>query len=210
MNNLVKSEPLHLQAYTILKTAILSGDFQDERINETQLANKYGVSRGPIREAIRMLLQDGLLTQTNATIQVFQPTPEDIIDILECRQGLEAIAVRLAVKRITSEEQNQLLQCNQKTKKAYDEEDLKELEKLDQEFHDIIITSSRNQQLIQLLEIIRSKIIYIRNNVVSKEYVHSFPEEHEQIYQAIIEKDIKKAEKEMNCHFQIRLDDMLN
>lgn len=208
MDNLLKSEPLHMQAYTVLKTAILAGDFQDERVNETQLASKFGVSRGPVREAIRMLLQDGLLTQKNGTIQVFRPTTQDIIDILQCRQGLEETAIRLAVKQITSEEQQQLLQCIEETKAAYEMNDVKELEKLDQQFHDIILESARNKQLIQLMEIIKSKIIYIRNNLVSKEYVHSFPEGHERIYEAIVAKDVKKAENEIAHHIQKRLKQM--
>lgn len=209
MDNFVKAEPLHLQAYNILKVAILAGDFQDERVVETQLAIKYGVSRGPIREAIRMLIQDGLLTQTNGTIQVFQPTTQDIIDILQCRQGLEAIAARVVVKNITAEEQDKLLLLNQKIKEAYTRNDFKEFEKVDQEFHDIIIESSRNKQLIQLMAIIRSKVIYIRNNIVPKEYVHTVPEEHERIFQAIVERDAEKAEKEITAHIQKGLENML-
>lgn len=210
MDSFIKAEPLHLQAYNILKSAILAGEFKDERVVETQLAIKYGVSRGPIREAIRMLLQDGLLTQEDGHIEGFQPTTQDIIEILECRQGLEAIAVRLATKQFSAEEKKQLLDCVEKTNVAYEQNDFKEIGLLDQEFHDLIIQGSRNKQLIQLMEIIRSKVIYIRINLVPKEYIHFIPDEHERICRAILEGNAKEAEGDMIAHIQNGLENMLN
>lgn len=209
MGNFIKSEPLHLQAYNVLKSSILAGDFADERVVETQLAIKFGVSRGPIREAIRMLLQDGLLTQQGGFIQVFQPTAQNVIEILQCRQGLEAIAVRLATKYFSTKEKNQLLTCVQRTKEADKQKDFKELGILDKEFHDLIIEGSRNEQLVQLMDILRSKVIYIRKNMVPKEYVHFIPDEHERICRAILNGDAEKAEEEMTAHIQQGLEVML-
>ncbi|ERI11390.1 GntR family transcriptional regulator [Aneurinibacillus aneurinilyticus] len=210
MDNIVKSEPLHLQAYNIIKSSILEGDFQPgERLVESKLASKFGVSRGPIREAIRMLTQDGLLLQDEGFVQVFQPTAQDIIDIFQCRQGLEAIAVRLAAQFISADEQKQLLEYIHQTKEAYIQNKVKELGLLDQKFHDLIIEGSRNKQLLQLMEVIKSKIIYIRNNIIPSEDIYYIPDHHERIYQAILEKDEEKAEREIITHIQKGLESIL-
>ncbi|WP_096200463.1 GntR family transcriptional regulator [Bacillus sp. FJAT-45350] len=210
MDNFIKSEPLHLQAYTIIKSSILNGEFPNgERVVESKLATKFGVSRGPIREAIRMLIQDGLLIQNDGSIQVFQPTTQDIVDILQCRKGLEAIGVRLATKKFSANELKKLSKCIEKTNQAYKRNDFKELGLLDQQFHELIIQGSRNKQLIQLMEVIKSKVIYIRNTIVPNEYIQSIADEHERIYQAILEGDEEKAEREMNYHIRKGTENMV-
>ncbi|KZR60055.1 GntR family transcriptional regulator [Bacillus badius] len=210
MDNVIKSEPLHLQAYAIIKSSILEGVFQSgERVVESKLASKFGVSRGPIREAIRMLIQDGLLTQHDGLVQVFQPTHQDIIDILQCRQGLEAIAVRLATNSLSSDEKERLLHCIDQTREAYKQNNFKKLVLFDQQFHDLIIEGSRNKQLIQLMEVIKSKVIYIRNHIIPNECIHPISDEHERICQAILEGDEERAVREMNDHIDKGLENML-
>ncbi|MGG1400253.1 GntR family transcriptional regulator [Bacillus salipaludis] len=210
MDNITKSEPLHLQAYTIIKSSILEGEFQlGERLVESKLASKFNVSRGPIREAIRMLIQDGLLSQNEGFVQVFQPTFQDIIEIFQCRQGLEAMAVRLAAKFISAEEQKQLLLNINQTREAFKQNKYNELGMLDQEFHDLIIKGSKNNQLIQLVDVIRSKITFIRNNITHNEYIPVIPDEHDRIFQAILEGDEEKAEREIRAHINTGLQGVL-
>nr|WP_277350919.1 FCD domain-containing protein [Aneurinibacillus aneurinilyticus] len=156
-----------------------------------------------------MLTQDGLLLQDEGFVQVFQPTAQDIIDIFQCRQGLEAIAVRLAAQFISADEQKQLLEYIHQTKEAYIQNKVKELGLLDQKFHDLIIEGSRNKQLLQLMEVIKSKIIYIRNNIIPSEDIYYIPDHHERIYQAILERDEEKAEREIITHIQKGLESIL-
>ncbi len=205
----MKSEPLHTQAYNIIKTLLLEGEFTPgERLVEVKLAEKLGVSRGPIREALRMLMQDGLIIQNKGPIQVYQPTRQDLEEVFQCREGLEALAVQLAVKKISKKQRDQLFLNIEKTREANKQKLFSELGKLDQEFHNLIIMASENQHLIQLMEVIKAKVIFIRNYTIRGYYpkLHDFIGEHERIYQALLKKDEKEAEAEMRSHIKRSLE----
>lgn len=89
MGKIIKSESLHLQSYNLIKEAIMEGRLQpNERVVEAKVAGKLGVSRGTVREAIRMLIQDGLLIYNEGFVRVYQPNVQDIIDIFQCRESL--------------------------------------------------------------------------------------------------------------------------
>jgi DNA-binding GntR family transcriptional regulator len=207
---IVKQESLHLQAYSILKQGILEGEFRPaERIVESKVANRLGISRGPIREAIRMLIQDGLLTYNNGYVRVYQPTIQDVIDVFQCRESLEALAISLAIHHITDEEKAQLKQNLQATYQAYQQEKTIELGKLDQEFHDIIIDASQNKQLVELLEVIRTKIHYMRICMVKGEFYPSFVREHEQLVQLLVKGSKEEAINLMKKHIKKGLDGVL-
>ncbi|AUJ25066.1 GntR family transcriptional regulator [Virgibacillus dokdonensis] len=71
---IVKPESLHLQTYAILKEEILEGAYRPgERVVEAKIANQLGISRGPVREAFRMLIQDGLLIYNDGFVRVYHP-----------------------------------------------------------------------------------------------------------------------------------------
>jgi DNA-binding GntR family transcriptional regulator len=209
MEQIIKSEPLHIQAYNIMKTLLLEGTYKPgERIVEVKLAEKLGISRGPVREAIRMLIQDGLLVQNEGPIQVYQPTLEDIIEVFQCRENLEGLAARLAAKRISAEEMEQLVTNMEKIRQAFAHDMSVEVGNLDQQFHDIIIEASQNRQLIQLIQLIKAKISYMRNEIIRhyrENFIH-LPDEHERIYQALFARDERKAETEMRAHIKRNLE----
>lgn len=208
MNQILKVEPLHHQVYLIVKSNILEGGFQPgERIVELKLAEKFGVSRGPVREAIRMLLQDGLLVQKEGVIQVFNPDRKDILEVFTCRQSLESLAAKLAADHITTEQLKRMEAILQDTDQAFRDENSHDLSLFDQQFHDIVIEASGNQQLIQLMEVIKAKIVYIRNCIIRNFYRHflDFNREHHQIYQALAASDGKRAEELMRSHIERNL-----
>ena len=98
--------PLRDVVFRTLLQAILRGELKPgERLMEIRLANQLGVSRTPIREAIRMLELDGLVIMVpRKGAQVAQITEKDLNDVLEVRLGLEELAVKLACERITEAE----------------------------------------------------------------------------------------------------------
>jgi DNA-binding GntR family transcriptional regulator len=204
-----KIEPLHNQVYQLIKQMIVEGKLRPgERVVEVKLAERLGTSRGPIREAIRMLVQDGLLVQNEKVLSIFNPNARDIIDVFQCRQGLECLAARLAAEHITDEQLEQLEQIIQKSRKALENEDTEELSQLDQQFHDLIAFSSNNGQLIQLYEVIKSKIIYIRTCIIRNYYKNflNFLDEHQLIYEALKERNPIKADDEIRMHIQKNLE----
>ena len=91
--------PLRDVVFNTLREAILKGDLKPgERLMELQLASKLGVSRTPIREAIRMLEQEGLaVTMPRRGAEVAKMTLKDMEDVLEIRDALDELAVRLAL-----------------------------------------------------------------------------------------------------------------
>jgi len=212
IEQVIKTEPLHMQAYTIIKSLLLEGEFHPgERLVEVKLAERLGVSRGPIREAFRMLMQDGLIVQNGGPIQVYQPTRKDLEEVFQCRESLEVLATQLAVKKMSTQQLDELVLIIEKTKEADQQKSFTELGKLDQAFHDLIIVGSENQQLIQLMSVIKTKVIYIRNTMIRNYYpnIHDIIGQHEQIYQALLERNEQKAELEMRSHIKNSLEAIL-
>ncbi|MGY0694254.1 GntR family transcriptional regulator [Virgibacillus sp. FSP13] len=210
MSRIIKPESLHLQAYNIIKKGILEGDYQpSERVVEARMADKLGISRGPVREALRMLIQDGLLNYNDGFVRVYQPTVQDVVEIFQCRESLETLAISLAIKNIADEERKKLAINLKETSKAFANDKGMELGKLDQQFHDIIITASKNKQLMELLDVIRTKIHYMRTSMVNGDFYPSFVEEHERIYQILLEGNEEEAKKIMKKHINKGLEGVL-
>lgn len=208
MSGIIKSESLHLQAYHIIKKSIMEGERKpSERIVEARVANQLGISRGPVREAIRMLIQDGLLIYNDGFVRVYQPTVQDIMEIFQCRESLETLAIKLAIRNITDEELEQLAANIKETKNTL-EHDM-HLGELDQQFHAIIFRASKNNQLIELLEVIKMKVHYMRNSMVGGDFYPSFIEEHERIFEALVEGNEDEAVKIIHRHIENGLEGVL-
>jgi DNA-binding GntR family transcriptional regulator len=204
MKSIIKSEPLHLQSYRIIKEGILTGDHASgHRITELGLSRELGVSRGTIREAVKMLIQDGLLVQRDGNIYIFEPTLEVAVDLYLCREKLESLAAKLAARNILPSQKEELKIVLEKTKEALLEGNRPLIIKLNTEFHEKIINFSNNQELKQLMNVIRSKIICLRNSV-QRNYARQddFILEHEAIAGAIISGDELEAESAMSLHIQ--------
>lgn len=207
MRQIIKPESLHLQVYQILKQSIIDGDRKPaERVVEAKVASSLGVSRGPVREAIRMLIQDGLLLYNDGYVKVYEPNEKDIREIFECRESLEVLAIQLAIKYNHEELMEKLSENVQETKVVLDQ-GLK-LKQLDQQFHTIIMHASGNNHLIRLLDMIKTKIHYMRSNMETTFYP-TLIDEHERIYNCIVEKDIEKAESLIRAHIQKALEEVL-
>jgi len=208
MGQIIKSESLHVQAYNILKQSILDGERKpSERIVEAKIAGTLGISRGPVREAIRMLIQDGLLEYNNGFVKVYAPKVEDIVEIFQCRESLESLAIKLAIHNLTAELQKKIEKNLVETKEVVDQG--KALKQLDQQFHTIIIEGSNNRHLMQLLDMIKTKIHYMRNSMIGATFYPTLIEEHERIYKAMLSKNEEKAGRLISEHIQRGLDGVL-
>ncbi|WP_141554320.1 GntR family transcriptional regulator [Virgibacillus ndiopensis] len=193
-----------MQAYKYIQNYLLESEFSPgERLTELGLADMLGVSRGPVREAVRLLIHDGLLVQKGVHIYVFDPTFDDVIDIYLCKEGLEPLAAKLAAQNMTQSDQGTLLDIINRTNKALAHDEKRDIVKFNTEFHDLIIQSSGNTQLIQFMNLIHAKNLYMRNNILSN-YARrdNFFEEHVRIADAIVNGDGVQAESEMKQHIQ--------
>ncbi|MBO5246315.1 MAG: GntR family transcriptional regulator [Eubacterium sp.] len=184
--------PLRDVVFNTLREAILRGDLvAGERLMELQLAAKLGVSRTPIREAIRMLEQEGLaITIPRKGAIVAGMTEKDMKDVLEIREALEELSVQVACDKITENEIEQLYRNMKEFELALQSGDLKRMAQADVEFHDVIYQATDNPKLISMLNNLREQMYRYRVEYLKNPENHEqLLKEHEAIYQGISEKD---------------------
>ena len=162
--------PLRDVVFNTLREAILKGDLKPgERLMELQLAAKLGVSRTPIREAIRMLEQEGLaVTMPRKGAEVAKMTLKDMEDVLEIREALDELAVKIACDKISEKELQKLLEVKDQFENSTKTGDVKMIAEMDVKFHDVIFESTGNPKLVTLLNNLREQIYrysveYIKN-----------------------------------------------
>lgn len=191
--------PLRDVVFNTLREAILRGDLvPGERLMELQLAAKLGVSRTPIREAIRMLEQEGLaITIPRKGAIVAGMTEKDMQDVLEIREALEELSVQVACDKITEEEIAELQKNMKNFEHSLKSGDLKKMAQADVEFHDVIYRATDNPKLISMLNNLREQMYRYRVEYLKNPQNHEqLLKEHEAIYKGIVEKD-KDAVTEM-------------
>ena len=133
--------PLREVVFNNLRDAILNGQLHPgERLLENQLAEKLGVSRTPVREALRMLEQENLVALVpRKGAQVLDLSADDIRSVLEIRQALEVVAIRHACQDGMSEEDIALLkELNGRFERAFEEKNYEDVAQSDELFHDVI------------------------------------------------------------------------
>ncbi|MCI1654492.1 MAG: GntR family transcriptional regulator [Lachnospiraceae bacterium] len=185
-------QPLRNVVFQTLRTAILKGDLKPgERLMELQLAAKLGVSRTPIREAIRMLEQEGLAkTVPRKGAHVAKMTEKDMEDVLEIRLALEELAVSSACDKFTGEQLAELKTAMEDFEKKTEFDDIKAIAEADVAFHDVIYKAADNPKLISLLNNLREQIYRYRVEYLKDK--SSFPQlikEHHEMYEALVKKD---------------------
>lgn len=177
--------PLRDVVFNTLRQAILRGEFKPgEGLMEIQLANKLGVSRTPIREAIRKLELEGLVIMIpRKGAEVADITEKSLRDVLEVRKALEELAVQLACEKITQEELEELEKAGENFKKVLKRsKDITEVAEADVRFHDVIYMATDNQKLIHLLNKLREQMYRYRVEYLKNPDVHEqLTQEHEEI-----------------------------
>ena len=169
---------------------------------EIQLANKLGVSRTPIREAIRKLELEGLVLMIpRKGAEVAEITEKSLRDVLEVRGSLEELAVELACERITAEEIEELKCSASEFAQSLQSGDLTEYAEADVKFHDIIYNATDNQRLIQLLYNLREQMYRYRVEYLKRAEMHAILlEEHQNIIECIERRDKEGAKKAIRVH----------
>ena len=204
--------PLRDVVFNTLRQAILRGELKPgERLMEIQLANKLGVSRTPIREAIRKLELEGLVLRIpRKGAEVAEITEKNMLDVLEVRRALEELAVKLACERITEEEIQELKEAADAFQKILSEKDITKIAEADEAFHDVIFKSTGNDRLIQLLNSLREQMYRYRLEYLKREEYHpQLLEEHQQIIDRITRKDQSEAAELIDRHIGNQVDVML-
>ncbi len=179
--------PLRDVVFNTLREAILKGELRPgERLMELQLATKLGVSRTPIREAIRMLEQEGLaITIPRRGAEVAKMTEKDMEDVLQIREALDELAASIACDQITEEELEQLVCTMHEFESAARKKDIKRLAEVDEQFHDIIYQAAGNPRLVTIFNNLREQMYRYRIEYLKDE--QNYPvllKEHKEIVNA--------------------------
>ncbi len=198
-----KHKSLSEVVYEQLKQQILEGNIAPgTRMMEVELSEKMGVSRTPIREAIRMLEKEGLVeVRPRHGAYSSQVSIQEILGILEVRQNMDGMAAALATERGTKKDFERI----QEMAKAYEDSvktgDLNEIIKCDEKFHESIADAGHNATLVKIVSdlqnlVIRFRYIYYNN----PEIISNLIAEHKEILDAIRGGDVEKARKVAGGH----------
>ena len=195
--------PLRDVVFNTLRQAILKGELEPgERLMEIQLAERLGVSRTPIREAIRKLELEGLVLMIpRKGAEVAKISARSLRDVLEVRRALEELAIELACQRMSEEEVGNLQKAQEDFKKAIAEGDAMKIAETDEHFHDVIYEGTQNAKLIQMLnnlreQMYRYRVEYLKDIAVRR----TLADEHRSICEALRAGDETKALDYIRVH----------
>lgn len=196
-------KPLREMVYEELKMQILTGEIvPGTRMMEVELAKEIGVSRTPIREAIRKLEKEGLVTiEPRRGAYASQISTEDMVEILEVRQNMEGLAAFFAASRMKPEQFAMLREASDKYNNAVANGNMEDMIKYDTKFHRIIVESCNNKILVQMIEqlhelVLRFRYIYYDNF----RRAENMPEEHKAIMNAIGSGNADAAREAADVH----------
>ena len=178
---------------------------------EIALANRLGVSRTPVREAIRKLELEGLVVMIpRKGAEVARITEKDLRDVLEVRCSLEELAAELAAERMDEEGQEKLDQALVEFESAIESGDNAAIADSDMEFHDIIFDATGNPRLIQIIGNLREQFYRYRLEYLKDKRMHRLlVEEHDTIRRALKKRDAAKAGSAMRTHIDNQKESMV-
>ncbi|MBE9012873.1 GntR family transcriptional regulator [Pseudanabaenaceae cyanobacterium LEGE 13415] len=205
--SLQRSQLLHEQTYEMLRTAILSGELAaGSRLIEIQLAEKLQVSRTPIREALRLLQRDHLVTvDAQGAMRVALLSIDDAIQLYDCRIALEQLSVSAACRMATSEQLDRIEATLKQAERAITNPSHSltpyQLLHLDYQFHRLLAESSSNTWLVQILDQVFDKMSLLRLRTIEHNpNVLDIRGEHRRILEAVRKRDALAAIQAIQYH----------
>jgi DNA-binding GntR family transcriptional regulator len=209
-----RNETLSSQVYEYLREKILIGGLTPgQRLVEERIVEETGVSRSPIREAIRRLEKDGLVVvHLQGGVTVYKPTIHDFTYLYECRLSLEPTAARYAAERRSEGDVSRMRDMMEKMNALSYQHDAMQIHELNFAFHRLIAEASKNPYLTKMMNELKVLISFYRNAIlqVDPKRPETAVAEHETIFQAIAQQDGEGAHKQMEAHirsdFQLCMD----
>ena len=195
--------PLREVVFKTLRQSILTGELKPgERLMEIHLAEKLGVSRTPIREAIRKLELEGLVTMIpRRGAEVAKISEKNLKDVLEVRTCLDSLAVRLACQRITDEQIDDLKKACDDFVLATKTGEATAITKADVKLHDVIVRATGNERLQQMINTLSEQMYSYRFEYIKDVSTHEqLIAEHRILFDCIRNKDKATAAKTAKLH----------
>jgi len=186
-----------------LTDAISSGELAPgTTLDEQQLADRYGASRTPVREALRQLATSGMVeVRPRRGVIVRHVTAEEVMDMFETMAEIEAVCVRLATYRITPLERSRLLRIHEASEAAVVAGDVDAYDALNREFHEAIYRAAHNDFLADQAIAVRTRLNAFRRMQLRQDRrLVTSRAEHDAVMRAIAEGDGDEAARRMRAH----------
>jgi len=198
-------KPLREVVYETLREAISNGKLSPgERLMEIQLAEELGVSRTPVREAIRKLeLERFVVMIPRRGTYVSNMSLKDITEVFEIRGALDALAAGLATERITEDELEEMERLLVDLGDSIERHDMARIVEIDGAFHDILYRASRNERLVGVISNLREQFTRFRTTSINYPgRVQFMLSEHRQLVEAIAQRDSDLAQQKAREHIE--------
>ncbi|WP_391207863.1 GntR family transcriptional regulator [Psychrobacillus sp. L4] len=198
---------------TLIRKMILNGTLKPgERINQAQLAEKLQISRGPIREALRLLQNEGLIKyELNKGTYITTLSNEDAYEIYTLRGLLEGKAAQLALKNIQAQDFERLQELMEGFEKSFIENDLESQAQYDILFHQTVVRASKHNRLIHMHQQLDTQVGAMFFTVASIAPVRAknVVENHQRLIDALKSGNEENVQKEFSEHYNNALLDLL-
>jgi len=198
-------KPLREVVSETLREAIVNSVLKPgERLMEIQLAEELGVSRTPVREAIRKLELEGFVIMIpRRGTYVADLSIKDINEVFEIRTALDVLAAGLAAERITDDELEVMERILVQIGEYIDQNELEPIVDLDSQFHDILYKACRNDRLVGIINNLREQ--FTRFRTISMAFpgrIQNTLEEHSRLVEAIAARDVDLAQQLAREHME--------
>ena len=192
----MKNESLADKVFEQLESDILGGKYAaGDIVTEIGLSNEFQVSRTPIREAIRRLEQENLVSESGKGIKILGISYKDLSDIYEIRMRIEGLAARFAAKNITDEDLEKLSEVLDLQEFYTSKQKMNNVKDADSNFHDIIYRCCGSATLTDILGSLHRKIqMQRKSSLENKSRAVDAVKEHREIYEALKRRDADLAE----------------
>ena len=203
----VSGLPLAIKIFIRLRDDILRRNLvRGEKLTEQRICNTYNVSRTPVREAFRLLEQEGLIDMIpNRGAFVIGFVEQDIADMYDMRKAYEELAFEWAVKRVTQEELDELKNDYEMMEFFTHKKDYAKVAQLNLHFHELMYKSSHNSMLTQILTSFQYYTKQFKAHDEPKQdekYLDELLQEHHGILKALEERDAKKGIEIVRKHLE--------
>ncbi|WP_125611234.1 GntR family transcriptional regulator [Specibacter cremeus] len=194
-----KEPPLRETVRDVVRTRIFEGHYAPgTRLVERDLAAEFNVSRLPVREALRMLRQEGVISDRNGRgAEVSSLSAKDVEDLFDVRNSLEVLACRLAAARATAADLRELARLLDEAEEFLAKGSLVDTFRANSDFHDAITRIADNGFLRSALEPLQGRMHWLFRHVSD---LPELVQEHRALYLAIASGDPEKAAAQSACH----------
>ncbi|WP_196594743.1 GntR family transcriptional regulator [Pectinatus sottacetonis] len=198
-------QPLREVVFETLRNAIRTGLLKPgQRLMEIHLAEKLGVSRTPVREAIRKLELEGyVIMMPRRGTYVANLSIRDVNEVFEIRTALDSLASGLAAERISEDELEELQRLLVQIGEYIEENNMNKIVEIDTKFHDLLYKASRNNRLVGIISNLREQLTRFRTKSMSYPgRLRETLEEHRRIVDTIAQGNVSDAQKAAEKHME--------